>query len=665
MKNTITAFVLQALIASVALVGCGETQEAATSSSAPPVAAPSTSNVPKKSKAATTPTISEGERTALFGELHVHTKFSFDAFIFGTRSTPDSAYEYAKGKAVMHPSGFEMQLRVPLDFQSVTDHAMYMGMLPEMDKPDTAAGQHPVAVAIRTAKNPAERVAAFQKMFPYLRQQLEGEDDLLDRNVLRTAWEATVDAAQRHNDPGTFTTFIGYEYTAAGPARENMHRNVIFRDAGPKELPFSSMDSMNPEDLWDWLDKERALGNESLAIPHNSNGSDGMMFALAQTDGSPMTADYVEQRMRNEPLVEISQVKGTSETHPLLSPNDEWADFEIVNVKVATVDPSRPKGSYVRDAYLEGLRMQQEKGLNPFLFGLVSATDSHVGAGAFDEDDYWSKVGVVDGTPQGRGSVPVVDKATGKSSYVQAGLANFQKWGASGLAGVWAEENTRESIYSAFRRKETFATSGPRIRVRFFAGFDYDETMLKDSDYVQALYGRGVAMGGSLQGEGESVPSFYVAAVRDAHSAPLQRLQIVKGWMDGDAAKEKVFDVACSDGATPGADHRCPANGATLDLKTCQFDQEKGDAELSVLWQDPEFDSKQAAFYYARVLENPSCRWSTWDAIRAGVAPREGLASSIQERAWSSPVWYQVNKEGEKEGEKEGNKSIAVAPAAK
>lgn len=626
------AVVLGGIVALVGLVGCAPTSDQAGVSPATAAAEQAAAVVSKRLSS---------ERNAYFGELHVHTQYSFDAFIFGTRSTPDSAYEYAKGKTLVHPSGFDMKLRVPLDFQSVTDHAMYMGMLPAMDRADTSVGQHPVAVAIREAASPQARISAFQGIFPYIRKQLDGPDDLLDMEIVRSAWEATVAAAERHNDPGKFTTFIGYEYTAAGTGRENLHRNVIFRGAGPTSLPFSSMDSLNPEDLWDWQDEQRAQGIESLAIPHNSNGSDGMMFALTQTDGSPMTADYAAQRMRNEPLVEISQVKGTSETHPMLSPNDEWADFELMQVKIATVEESKPEGSYVREAYLNGLQMEQDQGFNPYRFGIVSATDSHVGAGAFDEDDYWSKVGVVDGTPVGRGSVPLPEpNADGSSRYVGGSLANFDKWGASGLAGVWAEENTRASIYDAFRRKETFGTSGPRIKVRFFAGYDYDSNLLESQDVAPQLYAGGVPMGGRLQSKADAVPTFYLAAIRDVHSAPLQRLQVVKGWLEDGVAQEQVFDAACSDGGKPNAEHRCPDNNAQVDLQTCEFDQDVGAGELTTLWQDPEFAADQSAVYYVRVLENPSCRWSTWDAIRAGVEPRESLHRTIQERAWSSPIWF-------------------------
>lgn len=583
---------------------------------------------------------SNPERNAYFGDLHVHTQLSFDAFIFGTRSTPDTAYEYAKGAPLAHPGGFDMKLNKPLDFLGVTDHAMYMGMLPVMDRADTKAGQHPVAVAIREAKTSAERIAAFQGMFPYLRKQLDGPDDLLDPTVVRTAWEDTIAAAERHNDPGTFTSFVAYEYTASGAARENLHRNVVFRGAGP-ELPFSSMDSSNPEDLWDWMDAQREAGVEALAIPHNSNGSDGLMFELAQTDGSPMDAAYASQRLRNEPLVEITQVKGTSDTHPLLSPNDEWANFELMQVKVATTLPSKPQGSYVREAYLNGLALEESLGINPYRFGLIGSSDTHVGAGSFDESNYWSKVGIVDSTPVLRGSVPLPEPDASGNRYAGADIAGFQDWSASGLAAVWAESNTRDSLYDGFRRKETFATSGPRIRVRFFAGYDLPAALLNDPNRITALYESAVTMGGDLIGSADKAPVFFVSAARDPDSAALQRLQVIKGWYSDGEPQEQVFDVACSDGlAVDPVTHRCPDNGAKVSLDDCSFSANVGAAELNTLWLDPTFDAAERAFYYVRALENPTCRWSTWDAIRAGVAPRESLQATIQERAWSSPIWF-------------------------
>ncbi|MDH5737806.1 MAG: DUF3604 domain-containing protein [Gammaproteobacteria bacterium] len=589
---------------------------------------------------------SNPDRNAYFGDMHVHTRLSFDAFIFGTRSTPDTAYEYARGKPLAHPSGFDMQLKKPLDFLAVTDHAMYMGMLQEMNNPDTKAGQHPIAVAIRESGTPMERRVAFQSMFPYLRKQLDKPDDLLDMNVVKSAWEVTLEAAERHNEPGVFTTFAAYEYTASGPARENLHRNVIFRNKAAS-LPFSSMDSSNPEDLWNWMDARRKEGVDLLAIPHNSNGSDGMMFALAKTDGSPIDLAYVEQRMRNEPLVEITQVKGTSDTHPALSPNDEWADFEIMEYKIATVDYSQYNGSYVREAYLNGLKMQSENGLNPYRFGLIGSSDTHVGAGSFDEDNYWSKVGIVDGDAVQRGSVPLPEPDAEGNKYISTRVGTFHTWSASGLVGVWAESNTRDSLYAAMERKETFATTGPHIPVRFFGGYDLQAT-LDAEDRISQLYSNGVPMGSDLlaqkDADGQSrVPQFFVWATQDSYSAPLQRLQIVKGWIDTEGkANEQVYDVACSDGLAVNPEtHRCPDNGASVNLADCSFSSDKGDADMEALWTDPNFDPDQNAVYYVRVLENPTCRWSTWDALRAGVAPRESLKSTIQERAWSSPIWYQ------------------------
>lgn len=582
--------------------------------------------------------VEPAERRVLFGDLHVHTQLSFDAFIFGTRSTPDTAYEYAKGEALAHPSGFDMQLERPLDFLAVTDHAMYMGMLPAMNVPESSVGQHPVARSIREAKSPAAKIESFQAMFPYLRQQLSGPDDLLDQDVLRSAWQTTLEAAERHNDPGRFTSFVAYEYTAAGPERENLHRNVIFRGKGP-ELPFSSMASNNPELLWDWMDNQRAIGVEGLAIPHNSNGSDGLMFELAKVDGSALDSAYADQRMRNEPLVEITQVKGTSETHPLLSPNDEWADFELMTVKVATVIPSKPEGSYVREAYLNGLTMSDNEGFNPYQFGLVGASDTHVGAGSFDESNYWSKVGIVDGNAELRGSIPLPEPDEQGNRYAGGGIANFENWGASGLTGVWAGANTRAEIYDAFRRKETFATSGPRISLRLFATNEPGEKLQSTSN-VSELYGVATPMGGRLSASSVA-PSFFAWASRDANSAPLQRLQIIKGWTENGREQERVFDVACSDGLTVNPQtQRCPDNGARVDEKTCEISTNRGASELRTVWTDPEFNADHHAIYYLRALENPTCRWSTWDAIRANVAPRDSLHSTIQERAWSSPVWY-------------------------
>ncbi|MEZ5557795.1 MAG: DUF3604 domain-containing protein [Pseudomonadales bacterium] len=579
-------------------------------------------------------------RNAYFGDLHVHTALSFDAFLFGTRRTPDDAYAFAKGAAIEHASGFMMQMKKPLDFLGVTDHVFLLGMMRTLAEPGSPYAEHEIADAVRGATNAAGSGAAFQAVLRYLgRVANEGlPNDLDDRNVMRSAWQEIIESAERNNDPGRFTTFIAYEYTASGPESQNLHRNVVFRGSAHPDLPFTRFESVNPEDLWDWMDSNRERGIESLAIPHNSNGSDGWMFETTNQAGEPIDAAYAEQRMRNEPLVESTQVKGTSDTHPLLSPNDEWADFEIMPLRIASTLPSQPHGSYVREAYLNGLLMEQERGVNPYKFGVIGSSDTHNAAGSFEEDNYWSKTGMTDIEPYQRGSVPLPNSPPGDPQYAN-GASKY--WGASGLAGVWAESNTRDAIFDAFRRKETFATSGPHIQVRFFGGYDLDDSLLDAQDNIAQAYARGVPMGADLLGSDDEAPSFFVWAARDSDSVALQRLQVIKGWVADGEAHEQVYDIACSDGGTVDPQtHRCPDNGATVDLGTCAVTPGKGAEELMTVWQDPQFDPAQKAFYYVRVLENPKCRWSTWDAIRAGVPPRPDMHATLQDRAWSSPIWY-------------------------
>ena len=375
-------------------------------------------------------------------------------------------------------------------------------------------------------------------------------------------------------------------------------------------------------------------------MPHalDSNGSGGWMFETTNQAGEAIDRTYAEQRMRNEPLAEITQVKGTSDTHPALSPNDEWADFEIMPVRIASTLLSEPPGSYVRDAYLRGLALEESRGINPYRFGVIGSSDTHVAAGSFEEDNYWSKTGLLDATPEQRGSVPLETPDANGNTH-SMGASRY--WGASGLAGVWAESNTREDIFDAFRRKETFATTGPRIRVRFFGGYHLDDDLQRDPTNVAAAYRGGVPMGGQLQADRDKQPAFLVWAVRDSASAPLQRVQVIKGWVSDGEHHERVYDVACSDGLAVDSDtRRCPDNGARVDLTTCAISPDKGASQLYTMWRDPDFVAGERAVYYVRVLENPTCRWSTWDAIRAGATLREDMHATIQERAWSSPIWY-------------------------
>jgi hypothetical protein len=579
------------------------------------------------------------DRNAYFGDLHVHTKLSFDAYIFNVRATPDDAYRYAKGESIHHAAGYDVRLTdAPLDFLAVTDHSEYLGILPAMHDPKHPLSKVPYAPDLFSTER--EKInAAFQRIGASLRagQQLP---ELKDPDTSRSAWRTIVDSADRHYVPGKFTTFRGYEFTSA-PDGQNLHRNVIFAGTRAPELPFTALDSQNPEELWRWMDQQRQQGVEALAIPHNSNGSDGRMFQRTQFDGRPMDRSYAELRMRNEPLAEITQVKGTSETHPSLSPNDEWSAFEIMDTYIGSqTKVTKFAGGYVRDALEAGLEYEQSQGFNPYRFGFIGSSDTHNAAGPFEESRYFSKVGLMDGKPEQRGSVPPAGR-TWADYEPQNNAARYQSWGASGLTGVWAEENTRESIFAGLRRKETFATSGTRMRVRFFAGFDFPAGVENRHDVVAQSYARGVPMGGDLLQRGARAPQFLAWALRDPHAGWLQRVQIVKGWVEDGKAQERVFDVACSDGLTADATtHRCADNGATVDLRTCAVSENKGAVELRALWSDPTFDPRQRAFYYVRVLENPSCRWSTWDALRAGIEPNPKLANTIQERAWSSPIWY-------------------------
>ena len=410
------------------------------------------------------------------------------------------------------------------------------------------------------------------------------------------------------------------------------------------------------------MDNLRNLGVESLAIPHNSNGSNGQMFQLVDWAGNPMDDDYASKRMRNEPLVEITQVKGTSDTHPLLSPGDKWADFGIMNNRVASPFYSSPTGSYVRNAYLRGLSLDSEYKINPYKFGLVGASDTHTGAISDKESDFHSKIGILDGTPELRGAAPLTKsfkeqiegsganviingyKEIGGQEYIDTG---YTEWGASGLAAVWAEENTRESIYNAFRRKETFATTGSRIKVRFFGGFEIDDIFNQENP-INYAYTNGVTMGSDLFQSENKIPQFMVWALRDLKRAPLDRVQIIKGWTElSGKPHEKVYDVACADGRRPDSKTKlCKDSRAKVNLNNCRISKNLGADELKAVWQDPDFDPNLKAFYYVRVLENPTCRWSSWDAIKSGEIPRADLPATIQERAWSSPIWYIPNNEG-------------------
>jgi hypothetical protein len=552
-------------------------------------------------------------RNAYFGDLHVHTEYSFDAYNFGTTATPYDAYRFAQGQSIEHPAGYQIQMATPLDFYAVTDHAMFLGLALEAGDTTTPFSQYEVSKSLHNLNaddnkgvwSLTARLSNFASFIPGtlagIRAGHISEEVVID--VTRRAWADIINAAEQFNDPGRFTTFVAYEYTSSTDDVGNLHRNVFFRGADKlPAVPFSRLNSQNPEGLWDWMDTLREQGIESLAIPHNSNGSNGQMFKLEDWAGDPMDNAYAEQRMRNEPLVEITQVKGTSDTHPLLSPNDEWADFEIYKFRVGTSIHSEEKGSYVREALRNGLMLESQGVENPYQFGFAAASDTHVAGTSDDEETFFSKAGLLDGVPERRGSVPVdriygifanfvaPDTLTEVEGRTYTYGGGFESWSASGVTGVWAEENTREALYEAFRRKETFATSGPRMRVRFFASNDYAADIINSDTMIEDAYAGGVPMGGELAKTGDA-PTFIAWASADPRGTALQRLQIIKGWEKDGETQERVYDIACSDDLIPDPDtHRCPGNGAQVNLADCSITQGLGASELKAVWQDPDYD---------------------------------------------------------------------------
>mgnify|MGYP006239862313 FL=1 len=506
------------------------------------------------------------DKNAYFGDLHVHTANSFDAYTFGTISTPADAYRFAQGEAIPHPTGYKIQLKKPLDFYAVTDHAVFLGLLKESADTSTEFSKYELSKPMhdlnKTVSNSIFSILKRNGLFRAFGAELAAgvEDGSIDRDIIQnvgnSVWKKTIKAANDAYKPGVFTTFAGYEFTSSVELYDNyLHRNVIFKNT--KNLPeriFSRADSLNPEKLWDWMDGLRESGVESLAIPHNSNISGGSAFSMNDYNGGPIDEAYVNQRLRNEPLTEITQAKGTSETHPFLSKNDEWANFEAkTNVEGENLI-SNLKGSYVRDAYLRGLMFEEMSLSNPYKFGVIGSSDTHVAGGSYTEETHFSKIGLLDGEPYLRGSVPFrgfygfISKVfrpqtvseIGGESYLNIGT-RLIRFGSSGLAGVWAEENTRESIYDAFRRKETFGTSGPRIKVRFFAGYNLEDAELSDLGLIKDAYAKNIPMGGTINQVVDESPRFLVWAISDPLGAPLQRVQIIKGWLEEGEHREKGF----------------------------------------------------------------------------------------------------------------------------
>jgi hypothetical protein len=587
------------------------------------------------------------DRKAFFGETHVHTSWSFDAYIFGNHLTgPDDAYKYAKGQTIKHPMGYDIKITTPLDWMGVTDHSEYVGTVRLANEPGSAISKLPIAKEL-IVHTPADIQRIYLLLGTTMIEQ-KPIKELVSPEVAGSVWKQNNDFADKANEPGKFTAFCSYEWTST-PDNRNMHRNVFFKDCAKVPVqPFSSLDSVDPIDLWNWMDGQRKSGNDLLAISHNANLSDGHMFPIdVDEKGRPIDAAWAESRMRNERLTEIKQIKGQSETHPLLSPNDEFANYELLNYLLGFPQGRTPAipGSFVRQALKDGIAMQATRGYNPYKTGVVGGSDSHNTGVPYRQDNFFGGHALNDGNIKER-----------MSGHVFAGL-DTRLENPAGLTGVWAEENTRASLFEAMQRKETFATSGPRIQLRFFGGWDYDKDeklaqrrefwkivpdWIKDRAWTRVAYDQGVPMGSDLKPlpKGKKAPSFAVWAVKDPTSGNLDRIQIVKGWTKSGQSFEKVFDVAWADDRKPDIAGKIPAIGSTVDVANASYSNSIGAVELKSVWTDPEFDPSQDAFYYARVLEIPTPRWTTIQAKELGIDPPDIVPATVQERAWSSPIWY-------------------------
>jgi hypothetical protein len=564
------------------------------------------------------------DREAYFGETHQHTSWSFDAYIFGNHITgPADAYKYWKGETIKHPLGYDIKIDTPLDWAGVTDHSEYAGVVRLSNDPSSPLSKLPIAQKL-IVHQPSD----IQKVYLWLgTSMVEGKPvpELVKPEVAGTVWKENNKAADEANQPGKFTAFCSYEWTST-PDFRNMHRNVFFKDcAKVPVMPFSSLDSAHPEDLWKWMDTQRKAGIELLAISHNANLSDGHMYPIdVDSYGRPIDAAWAESRDRNERLIEMKQIKGASETHPALSPNDEFSNFEILTYLLGEPQGrfDHIVGSYARQALKDGLTMQDNKGYNPYKFGVVGGSDSHNTGTPYRQDNFYGGHGENDGTPEAR-----------MAGHIFAGL-DVRYENPAGVSGVWAEENTRASIFEAMQRKETFAASGPHIKLRFFGGWNYKSSDVEDRDWVKTGYKEGVPMGGDLKKMDNKAPTFIVWAVKDPTSGNLDRIQIVKGWTKSGQSFEKIFDVVWAGDRKPDlASGKIPAIGST---------------ELKTVWTDPEFDPSLHAFYYARALEIPTPRWTTIQAHQLGLPIPDVVAATVQERAWSSPIWYTPSEEDRK-----------------
>ncbi len=586
--------------------------------------------------------------TPLFGDTHLHTTLSFDAVPFGTFTTPEEAYRFARGDEIVSSTGVPAKIGRPLDFMVIADHAESMGIMNEVK-----AG-NPAVMGDKTVqkwsdwlnKGGEDAMNVYRALVATTQPGAEPLPEvLINDEITLSIWQKSVDAADAFNDPGHFTALIGYEWSSTDGGN-NLHRVVVYRDDGDlvrDTIPTSSQGDGNPETLWQALQNyEQKTGGQVLAIPHNGNLSNGLMFPLINPETSEtITKDYAEIRSRYEPLYEITQIKGDGEAHPTLSPNDEFADFETwdkgnLDLSVDKTDEMLPY-EYGRSGLKRGLEAKEKLGINPFKYGVIGSTDAHTGLAGIEEENFFGKLPHMEPSDH-RMAIPML----------KFGDMEYMGWEmvSSGYAAVWAHENTRQSIWDAMMRKETYATTGPRMTVRFFGGWNFDAKDISNHEIATVGYKKGVPMGGDLSDapKGKS-PTFLVGALKDAIGANLDRVQIVKGWLDkGGEAQERVYDIAVSDGRTITSEGRCETPvGNTVDIKNATWTNTIGESELVTVWSDPNFDPSLKAFYYVRVLEIPTPRWTAYDAKVYGITAPKEAPMTIQERAYSSSIWYTPN----------------------
>ena len=586
-----------------------------------------------------------------FGDTHHHSANSGDAFMNGDRLSPEASYRFARGEELVSSTGIPVKLARPLDFLVISDHAEGLGVIYEV------YNGNPVMMTDETLarwnkmmKAGGEEAARAQNELVSAQAQGTLPDPVTNPDIAgplqKTVWQAYIQTAEDFNDPGIFTAMIGYEWTSV-PGGNNLHRNVLFRDNKERAVqvvPFTSWQSENPEDLWQWMaNYEKKTGGRVLAIPHNGNLSNGQMFALVDFEGNPLTEDYATRRARWEPLQEVMQTKGNSETHPGLSPNDEFADYGVAGWDYGNLTmEGEPESAemrpfmYLRGGLMNGLAQGRKLGSNPFRFGMIGGTDIHNSLTAIDEDNFFGKHVIQEPSPQRWDHVS--KQGFGNSRYTW-------HYTAAGYAAVWATDNTREALWDAMNRKEVYATSGARPTVRFFGGWNFTPDDANTRYVADTGYVKGVPMGADLPAmrEGDRAPGFLVAAMKDPQSGNLDRIQIIKGWLDADGqTHEKIYDVAWGDSATrkPGRDGKLPPVGDTVDVANATWTNSIGDPDLATVWTDPDFDASEPAFYYARVIEIPTPRWTAYDQKRFGIKMSDDVPMKTQERAWTSPIWY-------------------------